>query len=124
MKARKLVDEEAKAAASGSSLGDGWVGSSSDTASGGGVAANVPFGAGTAGGQGSWTSDGQRGGMGKGAIPFGAGQERKGGAAGPGMGQKEGQLADRLAWKQDWQKRHANPDALNGPLKSPWSTDR
>lgn len=75
-------------------------------------------------------------GVGAGAIPYGldAGKSgvgvekrgdtsRAGGAAARnatgGMGIKEGQLADELAWKQDWQKRHDIPHAnLN---KSPWS---
>ena len=76
---------------------------------------------------------------GAGAIPYGldagksgVGVEKRGDTsragvaaarnATGGMGIKEGQLADELAWKQDWQKRHDMPHA--NPLKSPWSPEK
>jgi hypothetical protein len=100
VKARKLVDEEVQAAPG---LGGGWAGEQSGAAAGVGVGA-IPYG----------------GGMGEGGAKRMGAESKDGNTknAATGMGMKEGRRVDELAWKQDWENRHASS------LKSPWSSER
>lgn len=100
VKARKLVDEEAKAPPG---LGDGWVGEKSGAVAGAGAGA-IPYGGGKS-----------EGGAKRVGAGSGADKQNKGAV---GMGMKEGRRADELAWKQDWDKRQSSS------LKSPWSSER